>query len=153
RSVLGTGNLVEAIDAALDASPAPRGVHFVADEESLGVPDLVRAMASSRGGEARLRAVPVPLLRIAGSLSGRRATVERLTESLEVDPATVVEAAGVEPPAPAWRRRRAGGGCGIRSEGTARRRYNRALFPQEPPMSARPSGRRADELRPLRIHP
>jgi nucleoside-diphosphate-sugar epimerase len=77
RSVLGTGNLVEAIDAALDASPAPRGVHFVADEESIGVPDLVRAIAASLGVEVRLRAVPVPLLRIAGTLSGRRATVDR----------------------------------------------------------------------------
>jgi UDP-glucose 4-epimerase len=91
------GNLVEAIDAALDASPAPRGIHFVADEESVGVPDLVRAMAASLGVDARLRAVPVPLLRLAGVLSGRRATVERLTESLEVDPATFIEATGWKP--------------------------------------------------------
>jgi len=97
RSVLGTGNLVEAIDAALDASPAPRGIHFVADEESIGVPDLVRAMAASLGVDARLHAVPVPLLRVAGMLSGRRATVERLTESLEVDPATFIEATGWKP--------------------------------------------------------
>ena len=97
RSVLGTGNLVEAIDAALDASPAPRGVHFLADEECIGVPDLVRAMAASLGVDARLRAVPIPLLRIAGMLSGRRATVERLTESLEVDPSTFTEATGWKP--------------------------------------------------------
>jgi len=97
RSVLGTGNLVEAIDAALDASPAPRGVHFVADEESIGVPDLVRAIAASLGVEARLRAVPVSLLRMAGTLSGRRATVDRLTEWLEVDPATFIEATGWKP--------------------------------------------------------
>ena len=97
RSVLGTGNLVEAIDAALDASPAPRGIHFVADEENIGVPDLVRAMAASLGVDARLRAVPVPLLRVAGVLSGRRATVDRLTESLEVDPATFIEATGWKP--------------------------------------------------------
>jgi len=97
RSVLGTGNLVEAIDAALDASPAPRGVHFVADEESIGVPDLVRAMAASLGVDARLRTVPIPLLRIAGTLSGRRATVARLTESLEVDPATFIGATGWKP--------------------------------------------------------
>jgi nucleoside-diphosphate-sugar epimerase len=97
RSVLGTGNLVEAIDAALDASPAPRGVHFVADEESIGVPDLVRAIAASLGVEARLHAIPVPLLRLAGRLSGRRATVDRLTESLEVDPATFSAATGWKP--------------------------------------------------------
>jgi len=97
RSVLGTGNLVDAVDAALDASLPPRGVHFVADGESIGVPDLVRAIAASMGVEARLRAVPVPLLRIAGTLSGRRATVDRLAESLEVDSATFIEATGWKP--------------------------------------------------------
>ncbi len=97
RSVLGTGNLVEAIDAALDAPEAPRGVHFVADEESIGVPDLVRAIAASLGVEARLRAIPVWLLRAAGALSGRSATVDRLTESLEVDPGRFREATGWTP--------------------------------------------------------
>jgi UDP-glucose 4-epimerase len=97
RSVLGTGNLVEAIDTALDAPEAPRGVHFIADEESIGVPDLVRAIAASLGVEARLRPVPVWLLRVAGALSGRSATVDRLTESLEVDPGTFREATGWTP--------------------------------------------------------
>jgi nucleoside-diphosphate-sugar epimerase len=97
RSVLGTANLVEAIDAALDAPEAPRGVHFVADGESIGVPDLVRAMAAALGVEARLRAVPVWLLRLAGAFSGRRATVERLTESLEVDATTFTAATGWTP--------------------------------------------------------
>lgn len=97
RSVLGTGNLVEAIDAALDAPEAPRGVHFVADGESIGVPDLVRAIAASLGVEARLRAVPLWLLRLAGALSGRSATVDRLTGSLEVDATTFMEATGWKP--------------------------------------------------------
>jgi len=97
RSVLGTGNLVEAIDAALDAAAAPRGVHFVADGESIGVPDLVRAIAASLGVEARLRSIPVWLLQLAGVLSGRRATVERLTESLEVDSASFGAATGWTP--------------------------------------------------------
>ena len=61
------------------------------------LPDLVRAIAASLGVEARLRAVPVRLLRLAGALSGRRATVLRLTESLEVDPATFTTATGWTP--------------------------------------------------------
>jgi nucleoside-diphosphate-sugar epimerase len=97
RSVLGVGNLVEAIDAALDAPVAPRGVHFVADEESVSVPDLTRAIAASLGVEARLRRIPVPLLRIAGFLSGRRATIERLTGSLEVDTSLFTAATGWRP--------------------------------------------------------
>ena len=81
RSVLGVGNLVEAIDAALDAPVAPRGVHFIADAESVSVPELTRAIAASLGVEARLRPVPVPLLRLAGWLSGRRA-IDRSADGL-----------------------------------------------------------------------
>lgn len=97
RSVLGVGNLVEAIDAALDAPVAPRGVHFIADGESVSVPELTRAIAASLGIEARLLRVPVPLLRLAGALSGRRAMVDRLTSSLEVDATSFMAATGWRP--------------------------------------------------------
>jgi nucleoside-diphosphate-sugar epimerase len=97
RSVLGIGNLVDAIDAALDAPVAPRGVHFVADEENVSVPELTRAIAASLGVDARLRRVPVPLLRLAGMLSGRRATIDRLTSSLEVDTSSFMAATGWRP--------------------------------------------------------
>jgi UDP-glucose 4-epimerase len=97
RSVLGVGNLVDAIDAALDAPVAPRGVHFIADEENVSVPELTRAIAASLGVDARLRRVPVPLLRLAGMLSGRRATIDRLTSSLEVDTSSFIAATGWRP--------------------------------------------------------
>jgi nucleoside-diphosphate-sugar epimerase len=97
RSVLGVGNVVEAIDAALDAPVAPHGVHFIADAESVSVPELTRAVAASLGVDARLRAIPVPLLRLAGLLSGRRATIERLTNSLEVDTTSFTTATGWRP--------------------------------------------------------
>ena len=97
RSVLGVGNLVDAVDAALDAPVAPRGVHFIADEESVSVPELTRAIAASLGVEARLRRVPLPLLRLAGFLSGRRATIDRLTSSLEVDASSFMAATGWRP--------------------------------------------------------
>ena len=97
RSVLGVGNLVDAIDAALDAPVAPRGVHFIADEENVSVPELTRAIAASLGVDAKLRRVPVPLLRLAGMLSGRRATIDRLTSSLEVDTSSFMAATGWRP--------------------------------------------------------
>jgi len=97
RSVLGVGNLVEAIDAALDAPVAPHGVHFVADAEIVSVPELTRAIAASLGVEARLRWIPLPLLRFVGLLTGRRATIDRLTGSLEVDPSSFSSATGWHP--------------------------------------------------------
>jgi nucleoside-diphosphate-sugar epimerase len=97
RSLLYLGNLVEAIDAALDAPAAPRGVHFVADAESVSTPDLVRAIAVAWKVRPRLVSVPVPLLALAGALTGRGAVVARLTGSLEVDATSFRQAAGWSP--------------------------------------------------------
>ena len=97
RSLLYVGNLVEAIDAVLDAPDPPSGVHFVADGESVAVPELATAIGLALGVPARLTAVPVWLLRLGGSLSGRRALVERLAGTLEVDTASLAATTGWRP--------------------------------------------------------
>lgn len=97
RSLLYVGNLVEAIDAALDAPSPPSGVHFVADAESVSVPGLIGAIGSALGVPVRLRAVPVRLLEIGGRLLGRRALVERLVATLEVDASTFAVATDWRP--------------------------------------------------------
>jgi nucleoside-diphosphate-sugar epimerase len=85
RSLLYVGNLAGAVDAVLDAPVAPVGIHCVADAPAVAVPDLVRAIAGALGVEARLPAVPVPLLVLAGRLAGRGDAIRRLVTSLEVD--------------------------------------------------------------------
>ncbi|MEP7181188.1 MAG: NAD-dependent epimerase/dehydratase family protein [Betaproteobacteria bacterium] len=97
RSLLYVGNLVDAIDAALDASPAPAGVHFLADADAVSVPDLVRALAAAVGVDARLTSVPLPLLKLGGRVLGKSATIDRLTGSLEVDTASFRSATGWSP--------------------------------------------------------
>ncbi len=97
RSLLYVGNLVDAIVAVLDVPQAPPGVHFVADAESVSTPDLVRAIAAAWRVRPRMVALPVPLLRLAGLLAGRRAAVERLVGSLEVDTGGFREASGWSP--------------------------------------------------------
>ena len=97
RSVLFSGNLVEAIDAALDAPAPPAGAHFVTDAESVSVPALVTAMGKALDIPVRLKAVPVRLLLFAGQVTGRRALIERLVGTLEADPASFVEATGWRP--------------------------------------------------------
>ena len=88
RSLLYIGNLVEAIEAALVCPTPLTGVHFVADAEAVSTPDLVRAIAHAWKVRSRLFALPVPLLRMAGLLTGRSVVVARLTDSLEVDAST-----------------------------------------------------------------
>jgi len=97
RSLLYVGNLVDAIDAVLDASPPPAGVHFVADAEAVSVPDLVRAIAAALRVAPQLSSVPVPLLRLAARLLRRRAMMDRLTTSLEVDTTSLRTATGWRP--------------------------------------------------------
>ena len=92
RSLLGLDNLLDALDAAIDAPAAARGVHFVADAQSVSTPALVRAIARALQTSPRLVPVPVPLLRLAGSAVGQRAAIERLTAWLEVDTASFAAA-------------------------------------------------------------
>jgi nucleoside-diphosphate-sugar epimerase len=97
RSVLYVGNLVEAIDAALDAAHAPSGVHFVADAESVSVPQLVIAAGVALGTPARLTAIPVRLLEWGGRVIGQAAKVGRLVGTLEVDTSSFTAATGWAP--------------------------------------------------------
>jgi UDP-glucose 4-epimerase len=97
RSLLYVGNLVDAIVALLDVPQAPPGVHFVADAEAVSTPDLVRAIAVALRVPPRLVAMPVPLLRAAGRLTGRSSAIERLAGSLEVDTTSFREATGWAP--------------------------------------------------------
>jgi nucleoside-diphosphate-sugar epimerase len=97
RSLLAAGNLVDAIEAVLDAPVPPRGVHFVADAASVSVPDLARAIAAALGVPLEMRRVPVPLLRLGAALTGRGARVRRLVDSLEVDTASLRATTGWQP--------------------------------------------------------
>jgi nucleoside-diphosphate-sugar epimerase len=94
RSLLALPNLV---DALADATGAPAGTYFVTDAASVSTPQLVRAIAAVQGKPANLALVPVPVLRFAGAVTGRRAVVERLTSSLEVDASSFIAATGWNP--------------------------------------------------------
>ncbi len=97
RSILYVGNLVEAISTALDVSPPPSGTHFVADTDSITVPDLARAIGVALDEPVRMWAVPVFALRLGARLVGKHAAVERLTRTLEVDAASFTTASGWHP--------------------------------------------------------
>ena len=97
RSLVSLDNLLDAIDAVVRAESGVLGAHFVADEDSVSTPALVRAIASALGVAPRLVPVPVALLRVVGALAGRSDVVLRLTASLEVDTSSLVRATGWKP--------------------------------------------------------
>jgi UDP-glucose 4-epimerase len=68
------------------------------DGEPVSTPGLIRALARAMGRPARLPAVPVGVLELAGALVGKRAAVGRLTGSLYVDSSAIRSRLGWVPP-------------------------------------------------------
>jgi len=98
RSLLYLGNFVDAIRLCVE-HPAAAGQTFLLDDgEAVSTPDLIRALANAMGRPARLLAVPVGVLELAGALLGKRAAVARLTGSLYVDSSAIRSRLGWAPP-------------------------------------------------------
>ena len=98
RSLLYLGNFVDAIRVCVE-HPAAAGQTFLLDDgQPISTPDLIRAVAHAMGRPARLLAVPVGMLELAGAVVGKRAAVARLAGSLCVDSSAVRSRLGWIPP-------------------------------------------------------
>ncbi|HKW80374.1 MAG TPA: NAD-dependent epimerase/dehydratase family protein [Casimicrobiaceae bacterium] len=98
RTLLYVGNAVSAIEAAI-ASPALAGETLpVADAESVSTSALIERLARELAVPPRLYRIPLPLLRAAAMLAGRRAMLKRLVDSLEVDAGRFCDRARWTPP-------------------------------------------------------
>ena len=98
RSLVYVGNLVSAIVACLHNDRAAGQTFLLSDGEDLSTPELIRRLASGLGTRPRIYPFPVSLLRVAGTLLGKRAQVARLTDSLQVDSARIRQTLGWTPP-------------------------------------------------------
>jgi nucleoside-diphosphate-sugar epimerase len=85
RSLIYVGNLADAITSCAGCKRRLERTWLVRDDQDLSTPALLSALADAMGRRVRLVPFPVPLLRIAGSLSGRAGEVARLTGSLQID--------------------------------------------------------------------
>jgi len=84
RSLVYVGNLVDV--TALAATGAVAGATLlVSDGEDLSTPQLVAELARAMGRGPRLVPVPAALLTLGGALTGMRAEIGRLVDSLVVD--------------------------------------------------------------------
>jgi len=98
RSLLYTGNLVDAL-AACAAHPAASGRTFLlSDGEDVSTPELIRRTASALKVPARLLPFPPALMRLAGVVARKSAAVDRLTGSLTVDSSCIRRELGWKPP-------------------------------------------------------
>lgn len=98
RSLIAVANLASALLACATHPAAAGRTYFVSDGEDVSSAELVRHIARALGRSPRLLPLPVPLLRLAGVLTGRSAAVRRLTESMVVDSARIRAELGWKPP-------------------------------------------------------
>lgn len=98
RSLIGLDNLVDLLIRCVDHPAAAGQTFLVSDGEDLSTPDLLRQIAAAMGRSARLFPVPVPLLRLAGNALGKRAEIDRLVGSLQVDSSRTRQVLGWAPP-------------------------------------------------------
>lgn len=85
RSLVGLDNLVDFIITCVSHPAAANQTFFVSDGADISTPDLVRAMGRAARCPARLLSVPVSVLATLASLVGKRAAVDRLCSSLQLD--------------------------------------------------------------------
>ena len=85
RSLLGLDNLLDMLIRCIFHPAAAGQTFLVSDGDDLSTPELIRGLARAIGRPARLLPVPPALLRLGGNVTGRRAEIERLIDSLQVD--------------------------------------------------------------------
>lgn len=98
RSLIYVGNLVDALIACAIHPDAAGRTFLVSDGEDVSTSELVRRIAAALGVPARLFPVPVLLMRLTGTLTGKSEEVNRLTGTLAVDSSRIRRQLGWKPP-------------------------------------------------------
>lgn len=89
RSLVSVGNLAEAVQAAIVHPAAAGRTYLVRDAADVSVADLLRAAAASVGRRPLIIPVPPALLRVAASMVGKGAAIDRLAAAFRVDDARI----------------------------------------------------------------
>jgi len=98
RSLVGLDNLVDLLIRCVDHPAAAGQTFLVSDGQDLSTPELIRLLARAMDKSPRLIPVPVPLLRLAGRMTGKGGEVDRLVGSLQIDSSFTCETLGWTPP-------------------------------------------------------
>jgi UDP-glucose 4-epimerase len=85
RSLVNVWNLAEFIEALATAPLPDSRVWMVSDGEDVSTPELITKLAVAFSRRPHLFSVPLWMLETMASVSGRKAALARLTDSLQVD--------------------------------------------------------------------
>lgn len=94
RSLLYVDNLNQVILAALARPEAIRNNTYVVSDVDVSLPQLIREISGHFDKKTKLFSLPVPLLHLAGYLTGRKLLIDRLVESLLVDSTKITQELG-----------------------------------------------------------
>lgn len=100
RAMVGVGNLADLLVHCIQVEGAAGEIFLAADNEAISTPELVTQLARGLNRSVRLLPCPASILRALGALSGRRAEVDRLIGSLEVDNGHARRVLDWSPPVP-----------------------------------------------------
>ena len=84
RSMLSLDNLTSFFETCV-THPDPSGIWMVSEATHLSTPQLVQMLGDALGKKPRLISVPLPLLKLLGTLTGKNAEITRLLGSLFVN--------------------------------------------------------------------
>ena len=98
RSMVALDNLVDLLITCLDHPAAIGQIFLVSDGQDVSTTDLLRRTAKAMGKTAMLFPVPVKWLEWVATLLGKRAEVQRLCGSLQVDIEKTRRLLGWQPP-------------------------------------------------------
>lgn len=82
RSLIFVGNLADAIRASLIAPP---GIYLPSDGAAISTSQLIRSLSAALNRPTRLIPCPATVLHMAGRVTGKSASIQRLVGSLVVD--------------------------------------------------------------------
>lgn len=98
RSLLGVQNLVDLIWLCITHPKASGETFLASDCEDLSTPDLIQRLARTFGRPPRFLGCPLVLVRIVARLIHQENQLNRLCESLQIDPKKTQQVLGWRPP-------------------------------------------------------
>ncbi len=98
RSLIYVDNLVEAIFVCMHHERARNQTYLVSDGDDVSTPELIRRLSKTLHKPERLLPISPTVLRWAGRLTGKQASIERLLSSLCVDNHKICSELNWQPP-------------------------------------------------------
>ncbi|UUA71429.1 UDP-glucose 4-epimerase family protein [Cellvibrio sp. QJXJ] len=98
RSMVYLGNLVDFIITSIDHPAAANQTFLISDGEDLSLTSLLKRMRAAFNRSPLLIPIPVFLFKFAGTVTGKRNVIDRLTGNLQIDSAKARNLIGWTPP-------------------------------------------------------